>query len=316
MPFSFPSNPSIGQQSTQNGRVYSWTGSAWELVATSGLAAVATSGSASDITSGTLAAARLPLSTTAQALTGTDTATALTPAAMHLARRGSGRAKFWEVFNDFTFDFSGYAGGSDGCVFTSQSSGAGSGIDLFSNPSSSYSRGTAGILSVYTGTTTTGRGGFDSFQSRPHRFDTGTTAYEALVYLPALATVSEDYVLRLGYLQGNALSNDVVAIEYNRSASANWHGLTGFNATYSRVDSGVPVAATAWVKLGIIWTSSSATFYVNDSAVGTISSNIRADGATRIGAHIIKSAGTTSRSVLFDYVYVRHDFSSDRTFGA
>jgi len=60
MPFSFPSSPSIGQQSTQNGRAYAWTGSAWELVATSGLAAVATSGSAGDLSAGTLAEARLP----------------------------------------------------------------------------------------------------------------------------------------------------------------------------------------------------------------------------------------------------------------
>lgn len=32
MPFSFPSSPTVGQQSTQNGRVYQWTGSAWEIV--------------------------------------------------------------------------------------------------------------------------------------------------------------------------------------------------------------------------------------------------------------------------------------------
>ena len=32
MPFSFPSSPSVSQQSTQNGRAYSWTGYAWELV--------------------------------------------------------------------------------------------------------------------------------------------------------------------------------------------------------------------------------------------------------------------------------------------
>jgi len=32
VPFSFPASPTVGQQSTQNGRVYSWTGSAWELV--------------------------------------------------------------------------------------------------------------------------------------------------------------------------------------------------------------------------------------------------------------------------------------------
>jgi len=31
MPFSFPSSPTIGQQSTQNGRSYTWSGSVWEL---------------------------------------------------------------------------------------------------------------------------------------------------------------------------------------------------------------------------------------------------------------------------------------------
>lgn len=36
MPLSFPSSPTTGQQSTQNGRTYSWTGYAWELVAASG----------------------------------------------------------------------------------------------------------------------------------------------------------------------------------------------------------------------------------------------------------------------------------------
>lgn len=35
MPFSFPASPSVGQQSTQNNRVYQWTGSAWEIVAVS-----------------------------------------------------------------------------------------------------------------------------------------------------------------------------------------------------------------------------------------------------------------------------------------
>jgi titin len=35
MPFNFPASPTVGQQSTQNGRTYSWTGYAWELVAAS-----------------------------------------------------------------------------------------------------------------------------------------------------------------------------------------------------------------------------------------------------------------------------------------
>ena len=40
MPFSFPASPSVGQQSQQNGRTYSWSGSAWELVAASGLSTI------------------------------------------------------------------------------------------------------------------------------------------------------------------------------------------------------------------------------------------------------------------------------------
>ena len=36
MALSFPASPSVGATSTQNGRVYTWTGYAWELVAASG----------------------------------------------------------------------------------------------------------------------------------------------------------------------------------------------------------------------------------------------------------------------------------------
>ena len=57
MPFSFPASPSVGDQSTQNGRTYSWSGYAWEIVATP--AALA----ASVITSGTLDIARIPTGT-------------------------------------------------------------------------------------------------------------------------------------------------------------------------------------------------------------------------------------------------------------
>lgn len=32
MPFAFPNNPTVGQQSVQNGRTYQWSGYAWDLV--------------------------------------------------------------------------------------------------------------------------------------------------------------------------------------------------------------------------------------------------------------------------------------------
>ncbi|NBW20147.1 MAG: hypothetical protein EBR82_70480 [Caulobacteraceae bacterium] len=57
MPFSFASNPSVNDESTQNGRTYSWSGYAWEIVATPA------SLPASVITSGTLDIARIPTGT-------------------------------------------------------------------------------------------------------------------------------------------------------------------------------------------------------------------------------------------------------------
>jgi len=37
MALSFPGSPSTGQQSQQNGRTYTWTGYAWELVASTAI---------------------------------------------------------------------------------------------------------------------------------------------------------------------------------------------------------------------------------------------------------------------------------------
>ena len=61
MPFSFPSNPTVGQQSTQNGRAYQWSGSAWELVAIT----PPHTHLAGEVTSGVFDIARIPTGTSA-----------------------------------------------------------------------------------------------------------------------------------------------------------------------------------------------------------------------------------------------------------
>lgn len=254
-----------------------------------------------------------PLATTAQALAGTDAGSVISPAAMHLARRGSGRAKFWELFTDFTMDFSGNLPGSDGFIFGNQSSGSGSGMNLYSNISDSFTNPTCGILTVTTGTTSTGRGGFDSWNSRPHRNDTGTTTFETLLYIPTLATVAEDYVIRVGYVRGLGIDTQCIAFEYDRAQSTEWRCVTGDLANFSRSTTTVAVAETKWIKLSATWTAASASFFINDAGVATITSNIR-PSACWLGGHIIKTAGTTARTVLLDYFYARHDFTNDRKF--
>jgi hypothetical protein len=76
----------------------------------------------------------------------------------------------------------------------------------------------------------------------------------------------------------------------------------------------VAVEAAKWIVLRFVATGSLVTFFVNDVSVGTVSTNIKSNGAMRLGCHIIKTVGTTSRSAVLDYVYYRHDFDTDRTF--
>jgi hypothetical protein len=44
MPFSFPSSPTVNQTSVQNGRVYRWTGSAWEILVSTAQSSVVSLG--------------------------------------------------------------------------------------------------------------------------------------------------------------------------------------------------------------------------------------------------------------------------------
>lgn len=265
---------------------------------------------------GAVSPVNLPIASVTQSLAGESAETLVTPAGMHTARRGSGRAKFWELFNDFAMAASGLDAGTDGCAFFVDAIGTGSAATVGGTTLGDLAgRVGAGLLTLSTGSEATGRSGFDNgFNATTFRFDAGTTTYETLLYLPTLASSGDDYTLRIGICNSNGLTNDVVAFEYDRSNSVNWHGLTGYNATYTRVNSGVAVAAAKWIMLKIVWTHTSAEFFVNGVSVGTSSSNIRPDGGGRIGGHILKTAGTTSRSALIDYVYLRHDFSTDRTY--
>ena len=256
-----------------------------------------------------------PLATTAESVAGADSRSVVTPQAMHLARRGSGRAWFWEAFTDFAFDYSNVGTGSDGIVFAPGSSGTGSSADVFSNhPESVTGRPAAGILTMNTGTTNTGRGGITSFNSRPVVAANGPIYTEVLAAIPTLATGAEDYVARVGNIRNDGLvSSPVLAFEYDRSTNANWRGLHLDNSSnVTRTDLGIPVTAGAWVKLGILHTTSIARFFINDAEVGSLAVN--APNSMWLGGHIIKTAGTTNRTFLMDYFYVRQDFLRERTY--
>jgi hypothetical protein len=187
-------------------------------------------------------------------------------------------------------------------------------------PADFSGRPASGFLAFGTGTTSSGAAGFDSNSAvGQHRFDTGNTFYETLVYIPTLSDGTDSYAFRTGYTQGYQLTSNNLAIEYSstNTVPGNWHGICQTNSgTVERTDLGVAVEAAKWIRLRIsVQGASVVSFQVNDITPRVAqSASIRSDGAYLMGTHIVKTAGTANRFAVVDYVYYRHDFDQERTY--
>lgn len=174
-----------------------------------------------------------------------------------------------------------------------------------------------GIVQHTTGTTATGRAAH-SLSVTAGFFGGGIATFEALIYIPTLADATQDYRIRLGYgdtVDGND-QVDGVYFEYDRGVSANWRLRTANNSSRTTTDSGVAVAAGAWLKLGWVVNAggTSVSYTINGTSVGTVAATIPTAVARVCGPFIIisKIAGTTARTLLVDYFFSRHVFTTPR----
>lgn len=101
----------------------------------------------------------------------------------------------------------------------------------------------------------------------------GTLSWEAVVYLSNDATGAK---MRIGFSDGHTASDpsNGVFFEYKKAESATWRIRCGASTTYTTTTTGTAVAFSSWVKLKITYDGTTATFYVNGSSVGTITTNI------------------------------------------
>lgn len=169
-----------------------------------------------------------------------------------------------------------------------------------------------GVLDLSTGTTTTGRSGLLG-TSNAVQLGALETVYQGMAYLPILSTAGETYTVRFGLGDSVAAESvDFIGFRYTHGTnSGRWQGVTRSNSTESTVDTGVAAVAATWVKFGlrVNMAGTSVQFYVDDVATGAaITTNIPT-GASRLLTYlpgfIIKSAGTTARSLLVDrYAYI------------
>jgi len=175
--------------------------------------------------------------------------------------------------------------------------------------------GHLGIVRGSTGTTTTG----SAYFNRGYSIDLGDDIirFESLIRFPDLSTAGEEYNCNIGI--HNARSAGVPAstgvyFEYNRSNSTNWRGVCATGGSLSR-STGTNVAVTAGSWHHLVFTinqgATSVDFSVDGTDIGAVTGNIPTAMDT-ICVYIIKSAGSTARSVDCDFVKVFFQFGTDR----
>lgn len=104
----------------------------------------------------------------------------------------------------------------------------------------------------------------------------GPLIFEGSININALSTASDEYALNIGFVSDDALADDGVFFQYQRTSSVNWRLIARNGGTTTVTTSGTAVSATS-VRLRIEITASNlATFYVNGTSVGTVTSNIPA----------------------------------------
>lgn len=226
-------------------------------------------------------------------------------------------ANGFHYFNDFISTVNTGTGGAD---VVAQNSGTGAA----SAGASVSDQNRIGVVQSTTGTTATGYTGVGS-GSTAIRLGGGTWSFEAAIYIGTLSSGTERYQLAVGFIDSLSASNktdgayllyDDGGVSTGSAASANWQAVTCSNSTRTFTTTSTAVAATTWIKLGVEVNAAatSVVFKINGTTVATHATNIPtgASRQTGFGWTLVKSVGTTARTVDVDYVSVAASFTSAR----
>lgn len=207
--------------------------------------------------------------------------------------------------------------GNDGPIVVSNS-GTGS-----TNVQNNVSGNRQGILGHFTGTTTNGRA---YAQTSPLSFAFGGGAWYLegdIKTTSILSNATDTYQIIYGFADTNSAANQVDGVFFlydsegistGSAVSGNWQLVTSANSIRTFTTSSVAVAINTWYRLRIEINAAgtSASFYINDTLAGTITTNIPT-GSSRVTGYlcmIIKSAGTNSRSMDHDWSYGYNTFTT------
>lgn len=242
---------------------------------------------------------------------GDNTTKVATTAFVHDRDIYLNRNNKWEWFLDFEANPSGNFS-SEESNFAVTSTGA---FTLFASTSNNV-----GIVSMDTGAGSAG-GAVAGTGVNTIQFGNGVTYTESLIQIPTLSTNTQRFKTFTGFFDIlTSVADGAYVTQIDNENSGNWvFSCSSGGTTTSFNLSSAPTAGT-WYKIGILINAAGteARCYINGvepSGIGyPITSNIPTGATNQTGVRtgILKSVGTTSRSLLVDYLYGRIIFTTAR----
>jgi hypothetical protein len=173
-----------------------------------------------------------------------------------------------------------------------------------------------GVLSFTTGTTATGRAGLQT-GATSLLLGQGKCVFEARVRIPTLSNATDTFTVYLGYgdlLTGNP--TDGAFFRYTHGTnSGNWQGVCRSNNTESITNFTTAPVTTGWQKLNLnVYADGSRVDFTIGGTILAVTTNIPtvAGRETGIIANLVKSVGTTARTMLLDYLYHTFNLTTPR----
>jgi len=204
----------------------------------------------------------------------------------------------------------------DGNIVISTSGGA---VTTFTTPTANRQ----GIIELSTSTSATARSYIATSRDATAQsmvLGGGRILYETSVQVPTLSTSGERFAFVSGFTatmnnitiqNGAAFLYDEGGVAPGSAASANWQVLTASGGSRTYTTTSTTVTAGQWYKLQVIVNAAATSvgFYIDGTLVHTETSTIPSV-AIGFANQIVKSNGTTARSVLVDYVYLKQKYTT------
>lgn len=175
-----------------------------------------------------------------------------------------------------------------------------------------------GVGQIETGTTTTGSAGIGSGVSAL-LLGNGQGVFEGSFRVATLSDSAQRYSVRIGFIDSHtADATDGVYFEYDEATSANWRVGCASNGSRTKTSTATAVDTNFHTfKVVVNAAGTSASFYIDGTEVSgsPIITNLPTGAGrdTGFGFMILKSVGTTERTLEYDWISWDIDLTTPRT---